>query len=73
MEGWPDPPFLRAEGPEFIEQIKRTNELAARLEGAGWDFEAAPEVFARQSAACDVAAKEIVTVFDGERQTRWGR
>jgi hypothetical protein len=73
MEGWPDPPFLRAEGPEFIEQIKRTNDVAARLEVAGWDFEAVPEIFARQSAACDVAAKEIVTVFDGEKQTRWGR
>ena len=37
------------------------------------NFEAAPEIFARQSAACDVAAKEIVSIFDGEEQTRWGR
>jgi hypothetical protein len=73
MEGWPDPPFLRAEGPEFVEQINRANEVVGRLEAAGWDFEAAPEIFARQSAACDVAAKEIVSVFDGEEQTRWGR
>jgi hypothetical protein len=73
MEGWPDPPFLRAEGPEFLAQVDRTNELVARLEAAGWDFEAVPEIFARASAACDVAAKEIVTIFDGEQQTRWGR
>jgi|SwirhirootsSR3_FD_contig_31_18948640_length_1073_multi_5_in_0_out_0_1 hypothetical protein len=73
MEGWPDPPFLRAEGPEFLEQVKRTNELVARLEDARWDFDAVPEIFARASAACDVAAKEIVSVFDGEQQTRWGR
>jgi len=73
MEGWPDPPFLRAEGPEFLEQVKRANEVAVRLEDAGWDFGEAPEIFARESAACDVAAKEIVTIFDGEQQTRWGR
>jgi hypothetical protein len=73
MEGWPDPPFLRAEGPEFLEQVKRTNEVVARLEDARWDFEAVPEIFARATAACDVAAKEIVTVFDGVKQTRWGR
>lgn len=73
MEGSPDPPFLRAEGPEFLEQVKRTNEVVERLSKANWDFEAVPEIFARESAACDVAAKEIVTVFDGEQQTRWGR
>jgi hypothetical protein len=73
MEGWPDPPFLRAEGPEFIEQVKRANKVAVRLEEAGWDFAQVPEIFARKSAACDVAAKEIVTIFDGEQQTRWGR
>jgi hypothetical protein len=73
MEGSPDAPFLRAEGPDFLEQVQRTNEVVARIEGAGWDFEAVPEIFARESAACDVAAKEIITVFDGEEQTRWGR
>jgi hypothetical protein len=73
MEGWPDPPFLRAEGPEFLEQVRRSVGVATRLEQAGWDFEATPEIFARESAACDVAAKEIVSVFDGEQQTRWGR
>jgi hypothetical protein len=73
MEGWPDPPFLRAEGPEFLKQVKHTNEVVANLENAGWDFQAVPEIFARASAACDVAAKEIVSVFDGEKQTRWGR
>jgi hypothetical protein len=73
MEGWPDPPFLRAEGPEFLKQVKRTNGLVTRLEKAKWDFQSVPEIFAGASAACDVAAKEIVTIFDGERQTRWGR
>jgi len=72
MEGWPDPPFLRAEGPEFVEQINRTNEVVDRLEAAGWNFEAAPEIFARQSAACDVAAKEIVSFFDGEEPDALG-
>jgi hypothetical protein len=47
--------------------------MVAHLEDAAWDFETVPELFARASAACDVAAKEIVTVFDGEVQTRWGR
>lgn len=73
MEGWPDPPFLRAEGPEFLDQVERTNQMVTRLEDAAWDFEAVPDLFARASAACDVAAKEIVTVFDGDMQTRWGR
>lgn len=53
--------------------MTRANEAAVRLEEAGWDFEAVPEIFARSSAACDVAAKEIVTIFDGKEQTRWGR
>jgi hypothetical protein len=73
MAGSPDPPFLRAEGPEFVERINRTNDVVDRLEAAAWNFEAAPEIFARESAACDIAAKEIVSVFDGEQQTRWGR
>jgi len=72
MAGWPDPPFLSVEGPEFADMVRTADELTRRLEHNNWDFDAAPEIFARD-AACDVAAKEIVTVFDGQVQTRYGR
>lgn len=72
MAGWPDPPFLSVEGPDFAERVRYADELTKRLERANWDFGIAPEIFARE-AACDVAAKEIVNTFDGRVQTRYGR
>src|SRR5215212_7025653 len=73
MEGWPDPPFLSVEGPDFLDQVSRAMEVTTRMKDANWDFAHAPEMFSRAEAACDVAAKEIVNVFDGRVQTRWGR
>ncbi|HZM75863.1 MAG TPA: hypothetical protein VFC19_09065 [Candidatus Limnocylindrales bacterium] len=72
MAGVPDPEFLSVEGPEFAERVRVAAEITNQLEQQNWDFNAAPEVFARE-AACDVAAKEIVTTFDGRVQTRYGR
>ncbi len=72
MAGWPDPPFLSVEGPDFAERVRYAEETTRRLEGANWDFDTAPEVFAREGS-CDVAAKEIVSTFDGKTQVRYGR
>src|SRR5436190_22178883 len=73
MAGVPDPPFLSVEGPEFAERVRVAEELTQRLERANWDFAAAEEFFVGRYADCDVAAKEIVNVFDGRMQTRYGR
>jgi hypothetical protein len=73
MAGWPDPPFLSVEGPEFAEQVRQAESLTQELQSHNWDFELAPETWARASAACDVAAKEIVNIHDGRLQTRFGR
>lgn len=72
MAGVPDPPFLSVEGPEFADRVRTAEEVTRRLEQNNWDFDAAPEVFS-PDAACDVAAKEIVNVFDGRVQTRYGK
>lgn len=72
MPGHPDPEFLSVEGPEFADRVRAADETTRRLESANWDFKVAPEIFARE-AACDVAAKEIVSTFDGKTQTRYGR
>jgi hypothetical protein len=72
MEGVPDPPFLSVEGPQFASRVRDADALTRRLEQANWDFELAPEVFARASN-CDVAAKEIINIYDGQVQTRLGR
>lgn len=72
MPGVPDPEFLSVEGPEFADRVRRADEVTRKLERSRWDFDSAPEVFSRD-AACDVAAKEIVSIFDGRVQTRYGR
>jgi hypothetical protein len=65
-------PPLQAEGPDFVEQVRKADELARRLQENKWQFAKAPEFFAR-TADCDVAAKEIINIFDGKMQTRLGR
>lgn len=72
MVGFPDPEFLSVEGPEFARRVRQVDSLARRLESKNWDFKEAPEVFA-DDARCDVAAKEIVSIYDGRVQTRLGR
>jgi hypothetical protein len=60
------------EGPEFVRLVQETEERVRELESANWDFDAVPEIFARQAAA-DVVAKELVHIHDGEMMTRLGR
>jgi hypothetical protein len=69
MPGDPDP---SVEGPDFIEKVARADEIIARLEGGGWDFEKAREVFARDARA-DVLGKEILNFYDGRHITRYGK
>jgi hypothetical protein len=69
MPGVPDPPSV--EGPEFVEKVARADEIIARLQSGGWDFEKAREVFARDARA-DVLGKEIVNIYDGRHITRYG-
>lgn len=57
------------EGPEFVEQSRRAEEVVKKLESSNFDFRKAPEVFARDSQA-DVVAKELVLVHDGKTM-RW--
>src|SRR5437867_11787129 len=71
MAGFPDPPYLSVEGPEFAQNVREAEALTRRLEEGNWDFEIAPEVFS-MDATCDVAAKEIVNIYDGKVQTRLG-
>jgi hypothetical protein len=66
------PDFSSVEGPEFVERVVRAEGVVQKLARSKWDFGAVPELFARR-ASCDVAAKEIVSVFDGRVQTRFGR
>jgi hypothetical protein len=72
MAGVPDPPFLSVEGPEFANRVREADQLTRRVQDANWDFEFAPQVFAVDSN-CDVAAKEVINVYDGQVQTRLGR
>jgi len=60
------------EGPGFVQLVQKANEVVERLESHRWDFDKAPEVYAK-TAAADVLAKEIVHMFDGMRVTRIGR
>ncbi len=55
-------------GPEFAERVLRAEEIVRKAEETDWDFEATPEIFAKESQA-DVIAKEIAIVHDGHRQT----
>jgi hypothetical protein len=73
MAGVPDPPFLSVEGPDFARNVREADVITQRFQERNWDFAEAPEIFARESAACDVAAKEIIDIHDGRVQTRLGR
>lgn len=60
------------EGPAFVELVRKAEETTQALQANQWNFQAVPEFFAK-NAACDVAAKEIVIIHDGQWQTRIGR
>ncbi len=62
-------PFV--EGPEWVGIVREATEIVNKLEANNWDFDAAPEVFARHAAA-DVVAKEVLHIHDGHTMTRFG-
>jgi hypothetical protein len=59
-------------GPDFANLVREMGEKVDKLEKNNWNFDAAPEVFARDAAA-DVLAKELVQMHDGRTMTRMGR
>jgi hypothetical protein len=59
-------------GPEFAKLVRDVGEKVDELEANDWNFDAVPEVFARNAAA-DVLAKELVQLHDGRTMTRMGR
>lgn len=63
-------PFV--EGPRFASLVRETENVVKTLSKNGWDFDAAPQVYAKDSRA-DVLAKEMIHIFDGRRVTRVGR
>ena len=54
------------------DRIRLAEEVVARMERSNWDFDAAPEVYAKRSQA-DVYAKEVAIFFDGRRETMIGK
>lgn len=60
------------EGPDFAKIVDTATAKVDQLEQANWDFDAVPEVFARNQAA-DVVGKEAVHLHDGRTMTRMGR
>ncbi len=59
-------------GPEFAKLVRHMGEKVDELERSNWDFDAVPEVFAKDAAA-DVLAKDLVQIHDGRTMTRMGR
>ena len=59
-------------GPEFARIVQDAKEKVDLLETNNWDFDAVPEIFAREQHA-DVIGKEAVHMFDGRTMTRVGR
>lgn len=53
-------------------RVLRAEEVVQKLEKNNWDFDAAPEVYAKQAQA-DVLAKEVAIFFDGKRETMIGK
>ena len=54
------------------ERIRVAEGVVRKLEANNWDFDAAPEVYARHAQA-DVLAKEVAIFFDGKRETMIGK
>jgi hypothetical protein len=63
---------LSVEGPQFAQKVREAEEIVHKLEANRWDFNAAPDAFAKRGGA-DVVAKEIAVIFDGVTLTRVGR
>ena len=60
------------EGPDWAERVREAEVTVQRLESQSWDFNSAPEAFAKEADA-DVFGKEMVIIFDGHTITRIGR
>jgi hypothetical protein len=60
-----DPADIRA-------RIMHAEDVVRQLEANNWDFDSAPEVYAKNSRA-DVLAKEVAIFFDGRRETMIGK
>lgn len=54
------------------ERIRLAETTIKKLEANNWDFDAAPEVYAKHAQA-DVLAKEVAIFFDGRRETMIGK
>jgi hypothetical protein len=54
------------------ERIELAESVVRKLQENAWDFDAAPEVYAKDSRA-DVLGKEVAIFFDGERETMIGK
>jgi hypothetical protein len=54
------------------DRILLADNVVRKLEANNFDFDAAPEVYAK-SASCDVLAKEVAIFFDGQRETMIGK
>jgi len=63
-------PFVQ--GPDYVARTRQATEVVQKLAGNRWNFDVAPEVYARNSRA-DVLSKELVHIFDGRRVIRVGR
>jgi hypothetical protein len=57
---------------ELRGRILGAEKVISKLEKNNWDFDAAPEVYAKHAQA-DVLAKEVAIFFDGKRETMIGK
>lgn len=57
---------------ELRERIVAAERVVSKLEKNNWDFDTAPEIYAKHSQA-DVLAKEVAIFFDGRRETMIGK
>jgi hypothetical protein len=65
-------PQLGRDPDDLRKRILKAEDIIRTLETNNWDFDAAPEVYARQAQA-DVLAKEVAIFFDGRRETMIGK
>jgi hypothetical protein len=69
---------MRVNMPQFgdlirlRERIQLAETTIEKLEANNWDFDAAPEIYAKNAQA-DVLAKEVAIFFDGHRETMIGK
>jgi hypothetical protein len=59
-------------GPDYLRLRNEADQIVKKLEENNWDFDAVPEVYAKDAQA-DVVAKEIAVFFNGTRETMIGR